>query len=210
MKKIITISREFGSGGRELGKRLAEHLGIAYYDQEIITGIAQRSGLAEEYINNIVEKQPISYYPITIGRTFASAVYPQQNFNTNVYIEQSNVIEEMAAKSDCVIVGRCSSYILRKSDPYNVFVYSDIESRLRRCRLRAPEDERLSDDELIKKIKNIDKGRAKYHRFFAEQKWDDRENYNLCINTSNIPVKQIALPIAELLKAVYINPKNDK
>lgn len=200
MNKIITISREFGSGGRELGKRLAETLGIAYYDNEIITGIANRSGLAEEYVSSILEKKTITYYPITIGRSFSASINPQLDLSMKVYVEQSNIIEELAAKSDCVMIGRCSDYILQEYNPFKIFVYADMDSRLSRCRQRAPEDEHLSDEEMKKKILRIDKDRAKYYKFFTDQKWGAKENYTLCINTSNTVIKDISLSVAELLK----------
>ena len=113
MGRIITINRQFGSGGRELGKRLAEMLGIAYYDSEIITEIATRSGLATEYVNNIVEKKPIVYYPITIGRSFMTQPLQRVDFQSKIFGEQHALITELAEKSDCVIIGRCADYILR-------------------------------------------------------------------------------------------------
>ena len=148
MNKVITISREFGSGGRELGKRLAEALGIAYYDKEIITEIANRSGLAEEYVSSVIEKKTINYYPITVGRAFRTQVNPHLDMTMKVYTQQSDIIKEMASKSDCVIIGRCSDHILREYDPFKIFIYADLDSRLSRCRQRAPEDEHLSDKEM--------------------------------------------------------------
>ncbi len=207
MKKIITISREFGSGGRELGKRLAEILKIAYYDQEILTGIAQKSGLAEEYVKSIVEKKAFVYYPVTIGGTFSATFNPQLEINTKIYAEQSNIIKELASKSDCMMIGRCSDYILREYNPFKIFVYADMDSRLRRCRQRAPEDEHLSDVEMKNRIRGIDNDRARYHKFLTGQIWGAKENYTLCINTSNTEIKDIALPIAELLKAMLYASK---
>lgn len=208
MNKIITISREFGSGGRELGKRLAEILGIAYYDNEIITGIAKRSGLAEEYVSSIVEKKIITYYPITIGRTFRASINPQLDLNMKVYSEQSHIIKELASKSDCVMIGRCSEYILREYNPLKIFVYADMDSRLERCRQRATEDEHFTDVEMKRRILSIDKDRAKYYKFFTHKKWGTKENYTLCINTSNTVIKDIASPIAELLKEMLDAPEN--
>ena len=105
--RIITVSREFGSGGREVGKRLAEKLGIAYYDREIITAVAQRSGLAEEYIASVSERGVDTYYPITFGHTFAYAsalIDPQ----VEVMAEQNKLLRSLSEKGDCVIVGRCA------------------------------------------------------------------------------------------------------
>lgn len=207
MNNIITISREFGSGGRELGKRLAEILGIAYYDHEIITSIAERSGLAEKYVNSIVEKKPLSYFPITIGRSFSAIDASQLNLSTRIFAEQHNIIEELAAKSDCLIIGRCSDHILREYPPLKIFVYADTGSRLQRCKQRAPEGEHLSDAEMKNKIREIDKGRAEYYEFFAGQKWGKKENYTFCLNTSNIVIKDVSAPVAELLRAMLHHKK---
>lgn len=202
MNKVITISREFGSGGRELGKRLAEILGIAYYDQEIITGIAQKSGLAEGYVNSIVDKRTIAYYPITIGRRLSAGFPIRHDPSMKIYIEQHNIIEELASKSDCVMIGRCSDYILREYNPFKIFVYADMESRLRRCRERASENECFSDSQMKARILAVDKDRARYHKFFTQQKWGMKENYTLCINTSNTVIKNIVLPVSELCKVM--------
>lgn len=207
MSRIITISREFGSGGRELGKRLAEILKIAYYDQEIITGIAEKSGLAEEYVNSIVDKQTIAHYPITIGRTLSSGFPLQFDPSAKVYVEQRNIIENLASKGDCIIIGRCSDYILREQNPFSIFVHAGIDSRLRRCRDREPEKGSLSDSQLTTQILAVDKARAKYHKFFTGEKWGQKENYTLCINTSNTVIKDIVLPIAGLLKAMLYAPE---
>ncbi|MFV0414424.1 MAG: AAA family ATPase [Oscillospiraceae bacterium] len=201
MNKVITISREFGSGGRELGKRLAEILEIAYYDHEIIAAISERSGLAEEYVSGMAERRPVAY-PITIGQTLTSAFTLQFEHGVKIYAEQSNIIKELALKSDCVIIGRCSDYILRNYSPLKIFVYADTNSRLRRCRERAPKSERLSDSQIKAQLLEVDKQRAKYHNFFTGEKWGQKENYTLCINTSNTTIKNIATPMAQLLKAM--------
>ncbi len=200
MNRIITISREFGSGGRELGKRIAESLGIAYYDNEIITAIAQKSGIAEEYVESITEKVPINYFPNTIGRSFHSPINPQLTLNAKIYGEQQTIIKELAKESDCIIIGRCSDYILRDYHPLRIFIYADKDARLKRCRQKSLENEHLSDAQMEGKIKEIDKNRAKYYKFFTGHKWGAKENYDLCINTSQIEIKAISLTIAELLK----------
>lgn len=106
MGKIITIGREFGSGGREVGKRLSDELGIAYYDNEIITEIAKRTELAEGYVQHVMENGPTALMPITIGRTFYMGADPVMEQNNAIYREQSLLVQELAEKSDCVIVGR--------------------------------------------------------------------------------------------------------
>lgn len=200
MNRIITIGREFGSGGRELGRRLSEQLGVAYYDQEILTEIAKRTALSEQYVRQIVEHRPVTSYPIHVGRSFYPMVNPMLEQSQNIYAEQTRIIKEMAAASDCVIVGRCADYILRESDPFRIFVYADEPSKLARCRQRAPEQEQLSDKELCQQMRAKDKNRAKYYEFYTGQVWGDKINYDLCINTSNSDIKQVAAVVARLFR----------
>lgn len=199
MGKIITIGREFGSGGRELGKRLSDHLGLAYYDKEIVEEIAKRTSLAEDYVHGILEHHAGVFFPITVGRSFHStgSDYLLRQY-TAVYAEQANVLRDMAEKSNCVIVGRCADYILKEHSPIRLFVYADMEAKIRRCREKADEHEDLSDKELIKKIRSIDKSRAKYYRYYTGQAWGNRENYDMCINTTSVSIKELAEVLAHL------------
>ena len=152
MNRIITIGREFGSGGREFGRRLSEKLEFAYYDQEIIHEISKRTSLSEQYIQAIVEHQPSFSFPIHIGRSFYPSVNPAFEQTMTIYQQQARIITEMAAKSDCVIVGRCADYILKEYKPFRIFVYADMESKIKRCREKGPEEENLSDKALRQKI----------------------------------------------------------
>lgn len=104
----------------------------------------------------------------------------------------------MAEKSDCVIVGRCADYILREMNPYRIFLYAEMESKMKRCRINEPEHENLTDKELQRKIKEVDKQRARYYDFYTGQAWGVRINYDLCINSTNRTVKEIAEVVARL------------
>ena len=160
MGKIITIGREFGSGGREVGKRLSDELGIAYYDNEIITEIAKRTELAEGYVQHVMENGPTALMPITIGRTFYMGADPVMEQNNAIYREQSLLVQELAEKSDCVIVGRSADYILRDKKPLRLFIYADMESRMERCRhLEAPSVGRrlLAGDEIGQRHQSLRK-----------------------------------------------------
>ena len=200
MSMIITIGREFGSGGRELGKRIAEQLGIAYYDKEIVMEISKKTDLAYDYVHQIVEQKPIVYYPITIGTSF-SAVGTNVNKNsTSIYVEQSNVIKEMAQKSDCVIVGRCADYILKDMNPFRIFVYSDMPSKIKRCREKGEVDQNLNDRKLARMIKGIDRNRSRYYEFYTSLKWGEPLNYDLMINTSNKTIKEVVNEIVKIVK----------
>lgn len=198
MNKIITIGREFGSGGREFGKRLSEELQIAYYDQEIISEIAKRTSLSEQYVKSITEQRPILSFPIHTGRSFYPLGNPVLQQNCSLYYEQQKIITEMAKKSDCIIVGRCADYILKENKPFRIFVYADMESKIKRCREKATEQEHLSDKELRQHIMEIDKRRAKYYSFFTDRKCGDKSNYDLCINTAYVDIKVMALGIAKM------------
>ena len=200
MKKVITISREFGSGGREFARRLADKLEIAYYDREIITELAKRTNLAEGYINALNEQRPAPLFPITVGHTISpvpDAMWTQHN---TIFIEQANLLKELAEKSDCVIVGRCADRILEGYNPLRIRLYADMQSRIGRCKSRAKQGEALSDREYKQKINEIDRNRAKYYQFYTGKRWDDELNYDLCINTTGKDIKQLAEYFAQVLK----------
>lgn len=199
MSRIITIGREFGSGGRELGKCLADELQIAYYDQEIITEISKRTSLSEKYVQHITEHRPVMPFPIHIGRSFYTGINPMQQ-SYEFYRTQKDIITEMSEKSDCVIVGRCADHILADKNPFRIFVYADMESKMKRCRENAPEQEQMSDKELKQHIKEIDRNRSKYYEFFTEHRWGDKLNYDWCINTTSHAIKDIVSGIAKLFQ----------
>lgn len=200
--KIITIGREFGSGGRELGRRLSEALGFAYYDDEILTAIAQHSGVAESYVASIVEKASLRPYPIAYARTFATpAVMPDQHWK--IIQSQSVVLQELAQKSDCIFVGRCADVILEKMHPLNIFVYADMPSKLARCKIKAPAEEHLSDREMVTKIRETEKQRQRYYNAITDQKWGAKEHYHLCINTSGKVIKTLIPSVAAFCQAWF-------
>ena len=200
MNRIITIGREFGSGGRELGRRLAERLGWAYYDNEIITEIAKKTELSENYVRNIVEKRPLLQYPIHIGGTFYGMQDMQLEHGAWIFSEQCAILKQMAEKSNCVIVGRCADYILREYNPFRIFVYADIEKKIARCKQKGSPEEHFTDAQLRKKIKSVDKNRAQYYSFYTGKKWGDKLNYDICINTGDSDLKVIVEDLALMIE----------
>ena len=198
--KIITIGREFGSGGREIGNLLAKELGIAYYDNEIITEIAKRARFDEGYVQHVMENGPVTMGAMTHGRTFYMGMDPVFEQNNVIYREQSRLVQELAEKSDCVIVGRSADYILRDKDPLRLFIYAEMPHKMERCRKRAPEQENFTDRELKRHIQDVDRRRGRYYQFFTGQTWGDKLNYDLCINTSRASVEEIVTAIAKLAK----------
>ncbi len=175
--RIITISRQFGSGGRTIGKEVAAKLGIPCYDYELITQIAKESGFAEEYIKEQGEYTPHGNWFVNAfaGRDFNG--YSNQDYIWNI---QRNVILELAQKSSCVIVGRCADYILRdEADCLTVFIHSDMEKRAKRIVEKYGE----SDEAPQKRLKDKDKRRAAYYQFYTDMKWGAVENYHVALDS---------------------------
>jgi len=193
---IITISREFGSGGREVGKRLADALGYAYYDREIVAAIAQRKQMDEGYVASALEGGLFRSVPIHFGRTF-SYTTPLMTSTAGLFVEQHKLLRELAEQGDCVIVGRAANAILSEYKPFNIFVYADLEAKVKRCVERAPEGEQMTQRELIRHIKKVDADRARYHEIFADTRWGARESYHLCVNTTGRSIKSLIPAVAE-------------
>lgn len=200
MNKVITVSREFGSGGREFARRLADKLGFAYYDSEIITELAKRTSLAEEYISALNERCPAPLFPISIGQTFSPAVDVRWEHQNTIFNEQTALLKELAEKSDCVIVGRCADYTLRDFDPIRIRIYAEPEARIERCKARADSSEKLTDREIKQKINEINKSRSRYYQFYTGKKWEDALNYDICINTTGKDIAKLVEDFAATIK----------
>ena len=201
--KIITISREFGSGGRELGKRLADELGIPCYDHQIIEMIAKENGFDERYVANVGEKSIEAAYPMTIGHSFAMPPIQLMDQPIRVAAAQRQIIENFAKQGDCVIVGRCADVILKDYHPLNLFVYADKEAKIERCLRRAPEDEKLTRGDIERRMRQIDRGRAQYREMYADSKWGAKETYHLCINTTEKYIKEIIPGLAAYVRCWF-------
>ena len=201
--RIITISREFGSGGRELGKRLAGFLGFDYYDSEIISKLSQKSGMDSSYIENALNNHGWEDIPITFRSTLGSSGYIQAS-KVNLLVQQKSVIEEIAALGkDCVIVGRNADVILREYDPFNIFVCAELDAKVRRCQERAPEGENLSEKELVRKIRQIDKVRAQTRAIIGGAPWGQRDAYHLTVNTTDWEIKALVPAVADFAKSWF-------
>ncbi len=206
MNKIVTISREFGSGGREVAKRLADELGYAYYDSEIINLLAKETNMSEEYIKNISEKGAYPY-AFQFAKSF-STYTAMQNTQTEILVKQAKILKEIAQKGNAIIVGRGANTVLKEYNPMNIFVYANLESKINRCKKKANAEENLSDKEIEAKIKNIDKNRKAFNNLISNAEWGNKENYTLCINTSDVEIKQIISPLAEYIKNWFGGDKN--
>ena len=193
---IITISREFGSGGRELGKRLADHLGYDYYDSEIISAVANASGMDEKYVEKALENHGWRNYNVTYRSTIGSSAY-QQSARVSLLLEQKHVIEQIALLGkNCVIVGRNADVILSQYQPLNLFVCAETEAKIKRCMERQAEGGQLSERELLRKMKQIDKQRAQTRAVLSGSEWGSRDAYHLTVNTTDWDLKDLTLAAA--------------
>lgn len=204
--RIITISREFGSGGRELGKHLANILGYDYYDKEIIAAIASKTGMDEKYVERTLKQDRWQNVPLTFHQSVTNISL--DSTHTELLLERKRVIEEIAeAGKDCVIVGRNADVILWKYQPFNIFVCADLETKKRRCMERSSEDECLNTKELERKIHKIDKSRAQTRGLLTDSDWGDRTAYHITLNTSDWDIKELAQAVAEFTKRWFESNK---
>lgn len=201
--RIITISREFGSGGRELGKRVADELGFEYFDKEIIVEITKKENLDEEYVNKTLH----SSFAHNFQYTFHHSFFDPLSLNitqAKLLIEQKKVIEEIAANNkDFVIVGRNADYILRLYKPFKLFVCASKESKIQRCRERGEGSEKMDDKEIERYMNKIDKVRKETCAIVAGSTWGERQNYNLIVNTTDADIKNVATAIANYAKFYF-------
>ena len=193
-KRIITISREFGSGGRFIGEKVAKKLGITYYDKNIISEIAEKSGLSPEYIQESAELSPkkgLFAYALA-GRDITG-----KSVEDMVYEAQRKVILELAEKESCVIIGRNADFILKdRNDVLNVFIYGDMPEKIQRIMGLYNVEEK----EAVKMIADIDKRRMTNYNFYTGQKWGKASNYTLCLNSSQLGYNRCEEIIMECVK----------
>lgn len=177
-KRIITISREFGSGGRFIGEEVAKKLGIAYYDKEMIGQIAEQAGLSSEYVRENAELSPKKGW---FAYAFSGRDITGKSVEDMVYEAQRKVIMEIAEKENCVIIGRNADFILKdRKDVLNVFIHGSIPEKVRRiCSLYN-----VTEVDAINMINDIDKRRRTNYNFYTEQKWGMAENYTMSLNSS--------------------------
>ena len=188
--RIVTISREFGSGGRTIGKAVAQKLGIPCYDAEIIQKIAQESGFSEGYIRAAGEYTPGS----ALANLFSNRAYGPTN-EDYLWNIQYNLITELAQKEACVIVGRCADYILRDTaDCLKVFIHADMYFRTKRIVEVYGERENSPEQ----RIKDKDKRRAAYHRFYTNRKWGQSQNYHITLDSGALGLERCTEIICSL------------
>ncbi len=203
MKKIITIGRELGSGGRTIGKMVANQLGVPYYDRELIDQAAKKSGLSTKYVENAEQKITNSFlYNLAMGTSYGYGILEAANkqslpLTEQVYIAQQQIIKECAKKGGCVIVGRCADAILDDSyDVFKVFIYADTKARIERCVSQYG----MSVETAQKQIKQSDKARSCHYNTFTDKEWGNRHNYDLMLNSSVLGFQKCANTICAAIQ----------
>ncbi len=191
MNRVITISREFGSGGRTIGKKTAEALGIPCYDRELLEKIAKESGFDERYIQEAGEYAPGGFLAAAFSH---SATGPNNaDYLWNI---QYKIISQLAEEGPCVIVGRCADYILRdKADCLRVFIHADMDFRAKRIVEVYGEREESPEQ----RLRDKDKRRAAYHRFYTDMKWGHAQNYDITLNSGRVGIDKCV----EIIKDLY-------
>lgn len=197
--KLITISREYGSGGGVIGRELAETLGFAYYDKEIIHTIAKDLNLSEKEVFQLTEENKATFLQM-----------PFENYggidthSLDVLRVQRQVLRNIAEKGeDCVVVGRSGDVILDDYDPLKIFVYADSETCIANIRATVPKYKDTPDKHIYRDMKRINSVRASYYELVSGEKWGRKENYDLCINTSGKDMRTLVKPIAEYATAWF-------
>ena len=199
-KMIITIGREFGSGGREIGLKLAEELGIPFYDKEILRRVSEKGDLHETFLEQNEEKAP--QLLVSSFERFMVDTYYQPSLSDTIFMEQSKVIREIAAEGPCVIVGRCGDYILEDEQCVKLFVSASMAYKISRKHSVAPEKEDYTDAQMEKYIRDVEKQRRKYYEHYTGRKWGDVTNYDLCIRTDKIGTDGAVKLVLEYLENI--------
>ena len=193
-KRIITISREFGSGGRFIGEKVAKKLGIAYYDKNIINDIAEKSGLSPEYVQKNAELSPKRGL---FAYAFAGRDITGKSVEDLVHEAQRKVILDLAEKEPCVIIGRNADYILKdRDDVLNVFIHGDMPEKIKRITRLY----KVNEQEAVKMMADTDKRRGRNYSFYTDQKWGKASNYTLCLNSSQLGYDRCEKIIVECSK----------
>ena len=200
--QVITIGREFGSGGKYIGEEVAKRLNIKFYDKELLERVAKEENIYESILEKNDEKNVKSFWYTMTMASFSSTgsvnTFSDLPFNEQIFLKQAKVIQDIAKKENCVIIGRCSNIILKDyPNVKNIFVYSqDMNFKIK----RKIEFANLSEKEATRKIIKQDKQRASYYNYFTNEKWGDRSGYDLMIDTSKIGVEKAIDLIVEFAK----------
>ena len=198
--RIITISRQFGSGGRELGKRLADLLNWDYYDKEIIEILAEEQGLEPDHVRSVIAGHGWHQMQLTYRNSFSHLSF-RPGFNMDLLLRQREIIQEVAqAGNDCIIVGRDADVILHEYHPFRIYVCADLAARVNRClayEKKRPENERLTEKEIQKNIRRIDKNRIRTREILTGKSSRDSSMFDLTINAGTQDIKKLSAALAD-------------
>jgi len=198
--KIITVSRQFGSGGRELGKRLSDLLGWDYYDREIIQALSEEKGLDPEYVHRMLSSHGWHHYQLTYRNSFHQTLSGVRN-GTELLVRQREIIREIAAAgNDCIIVGRDADIILQDYSPFRIFVCAEMDARLERCRrfeMKKPAEEQLSDKEILRNIRRIDRNRRQVREVLTGRAASDGSSFDLTVNSTRWEISRLAEAVSD-------------
>jgi len=196
-KQVVTISREFGSGGRLIGQQLAEDMGVPYYDKELLTRIADENGFSREMLEQAEMKAKNAFfYSLSSAFGNADAGPDSMSMNERFFLAQFDMIKKIAKEGPCVIVGRCADYVLRGTGATNVFIYAETEEKIR----RAVEEYGVPEQDAKKLIRDTDKARANYYNYHTDQRWAEPVNYHLSLDSGYLPVANIVKLIETYLE----------
>lgn len=198
---IITIGRQYGSGGREIGEKLAKNLEIPFYDKELLDRAANDSGLCKELFENHDEKPTNSFLYSLVMDTYSfgysSAAFTDMPINHKVFLAQFEAIKKLAGEGPCVMVGRCADYALSEFDNcFSIFIHSDMESRIRRIARKYQMKDNKARDAILK----TDKSRSSYYNYYTNKRWGDASSYHLSLDSGKMGVDKTVSCIIEALK----------
>lgn len=204
MSLVITIGRQFGSGGRDVGEKVASALGIPFYDKELVEMAAQKSDISKEALKEVDERATSSFLYSLAGGNYSmrginAPLYYEMPINDKLFIAQADVIKNLAKQGSCVIVGRCADYVLENEDYVdllNIFIYGSVDYRARRVMNALNLPQSKARDRVIK----TDKQRRTYYDYYTSRDWGVMSNYDLCLNTENIGIDNAAQMIIKYVE----------
>ena len=207
---IITIGREFGSAGREIGKRIADDFGIKLYDKEMLARAAKESGICEEIFESHDEKPTNSFLYSLVMDTYSMGygnTYTDMPINQKVFLAQFDAIKKIADEGPCILVGRCADYALESyKNVVTVFIHADLDARIRRISRIYDLTDAKAKDLIVK----TDKKRSSYYNYYTNKKWSDAESYELCLNSAELGVEGTAKMIEQYVMMKESIPRADR
>ena len=201
MSRVITIGRQFGSGGKDVGKKISDALGIPFYNKELVERAAKKSNISQEAVKEIDERATNSLlYTLALGSSYYGAASVDMNvpINDKLFITQSEIIRELAAESPCIIIGRCSDYVLRSNpNRFSIFIYAPLEEKIKRV---IESGQAKNEKEARELISRSDKRRINYYNYYTGRKWGSPDNYNMLIDSSFLGIEGTARALADIYR----------